>query len=178
MGEFPIDSVYWDPPIFALYGLSHPEITDKSIACSLHRLWAGTGLWISRPTLIKSEMLWGCLDVNCFFSHAHKEGVHLCLSLTPSIYLSPVSWSWSLLFSLFYRVTIRCLMKLKSHTPKNSSEGGEMTGGRWSILMVCFFQSSLLHCTSPHTVSWSVFAQYCCLAAASIGLIKKPLFEQ
>lgn len=93
MGEFSVAGVCWHPPIFALCGLSHPQITDKSIACSLQQPWAGTtSLWISRPTLIRSEMFQGCLDGNFFFCHAHVESVHLCLSLTPSISVSPVSW--------------------------------------------------------------------------------------
>lgn len=49
-------------------------------------------------------------------------------------------------FSLFSRVTTRCLTKLKSRTPKSCSEGGGTTGGKWNLPLKFFLAfSSLLH---------------------------------
>lgn len=109
---------------------------------------------MTRPTTNEHGVTW----------HLHwgedKGGkLHLCLQLalgkTSTALVSPIGgWHSSLpqglsqcllypgaehCFSLFSRVTTRCLMKLKSHTPKSCSEGGETTGGKRKPLFKILF---------------------------------------
>lgn len=117
---------------FALCGFSHAEIADTFIPCSMQWPWEGTTyLWIFRCRAWDVVRMFG----GKLFLLPHSLAGCTALSHSHPFYVD-ASWSWMLLLLLFYRVTIHCLMKLKSHTPKNCSEGGETTGGRWNLFSV------------------------------------------